>query len=60
MFLVFVDTPALCGDTLVYLTSERREWLGGRYVNVTWDMPQLMAKEKELVEGDKLKVRMVV
>ncbi|KAL2209148.1 NAD(P)-binding protein [Sarocladium strictum] len=57
---IFVDTPALCGDTLVYLTSERREWLGGRYVNVTWDMPQLMAKEKELVEGDKLKVRMVV
>lgn len=50
----------LCGDTLVYLTKERREWLAGRYVNVTWDMPQLMAKEDELVKGDKLKVRMVV
>lgn len=33
---VFVDTAAMTGDTLVYLTNERRGWLNGRYVNCTW------------------------
>ncbi|KAL5333386.1 hypothetical protein BJX70DRAFT_406232 [Aspergillus crustosus] len=57
--LVFTETPKLSADTLVYLTSEKRQWLGGRYVNVTWDMPELMRKEEEIVSGDKLKVRLV-
>ena len=57
---VFVEKPALCGDTLVYLTGERREWLAGRYVNVTWDMPQLMAKGAELAKADKLKMKLSV
>jgi NAD(P)-dependent dehydrogenase (short-subunit alcohol dehydrogenase family) len=56
---VFVDTPRLAGDTVVYLTSERRQWLSGRYVNVTWDMPELEAKKEEIVSGDKLKVKLV-
>jgi hypothetical protein len=42
------------------LTSEKREWLAGRYINSTWDSPQLMAKKDEIVSGDKLKVRLVV
>ncbi|KAH9886810.1 hypothetical protein F4778DRAFT_439784 [Xylariomycetidae sp. FL2044] len=57
---VFVDTAELSADSLVYLTSEKRVWLGGRYVNVTWDLPELMAKEEDMVKGDKLKVRLVV
>ncbi|KAJ6184621.1 hypothetical protein N7519_005922 [Penicillium mononematosum] len=56
---VLTDTPELCGDTVVYLVSERREWLSGRYVNVTWDMPQLMAKREEIEQGDKLKVKLI-
>ena len=60
MFAVFVETPQLSADTLVYLTKEKREWLAGRYVNCTWDMPQLMAMEGDIVEGDKLKVRLVI
>ncbi|OQE46890.1 hypothetical protein PENCOP_c001G06772 [Penicillium coprophilum] len=56
---VLTDTPELCGDTVVYLVSERRQWLSGRYVNVTWDMPQLMAKREEIEQGDKLKVRLI-
>ncbi|KAI1641228.1 hypothetical protein F4809DRAFT_637006 [Biscogniauxia mediterranea] len=57
---VFVETPELSADSLVYLTLKRREWLGGRYVNVTWDLPELMSKEDEIVKGDKLKVKLVV
>jgi len=33
---VFVETPQLSGDTIVFLTKEKREWLGGRYINCTW------------------------
>ncbi|KAK9244007.1 hypothetical protein V1506DRAFT_477467 [Lipomyces tetrasporus] len=53
---VFVDTPELCANTLVFLTSEKRAWVGGRYINVTWDMPQLAAKQQEIVNEDKLKL----
>ena len=56
---VYIETPELAADTVVFLTSGEKRWLGGRYVNVTWDMPELMAKEKEIVQGDKLKVRLV-
>lgn len=58
--LDLVDTPELPGDTLAYLTQERRTWLGGRYFSVTWDMPEFLAREKEVVDGDKLKMRLVV
>jgi NAD(P)-dependent dehydrogenase (short-subunit alcohol dehydrogenase family) len=58
----YVDTPALCADSVVYLTKERREWLTGRYVNVTWDMPEFVSdsKQKLIVDGDMLKVKLVV
>ncbi|GKU07591.1 glucose 1-dehydrogenase 2 [Fusarium langsethiae] len=54
----FVDTPELTGDSLVFLASERRPWLVGRYINLTWDLPELMSKEREIVKDDKLKVRL--
>ena len=59
---IFVDTPELCGDTLVFLAKGRYQWLSGRYINVTWDMPELVsaAKQKQIVDGDMLKVRLVV
>ncbi|KAH8797921.1 putative 2-(R)-hydroxypropyl-CoM dehydrogenase [Xylogone sp. PMI_703] len=54
---VFVETPEIGSNTLVFLMNERREWIGGRYINVTWDMPQLMARKDYIVQGDKLKVK---
>ncbi|KAF9771893.1 hypothetical protein IL306_010456 [Fusarium sp. DS 682] len=39
--------------------SEKRSWLAGRYINLTWDLPELMTKEQDIVKGDKLKVRLV-
>lgn len=56
---MFTESAELSADTIVYLTRERREWLGGRYVNCTWDMPELMAQKDEIVKDDKLKVRLV-
>lgn len=57
---VFTETPELPADTIVYLVNEKREWLRGRYINCTWDMPQLMAKKDDIVKGDKLKVKLDV
>jgi hypothetical protein len=52
------DTPMVAADTITFLTQGRRLWLTGRYVNCQWDMPELLARENEIVEGDKLKMRM--
>jgi NAD(P)-dependent dehydrogenase (short-subunit alcohol dehydrogenase family) len=57
---VLIDTPELSGDTVVWLTKERREWLQDRYVSCTWDMEELEGMREEIVRGDLLKVRMVV
>jgi NAD(P)-dependent dehydrogenase (short-subunit alcohol dehydrogenase family) len=57
---VFTETVELPADTTVWLTAKKREWLGGRYVNVTWDMPQLEEKREAIVEGDRLKVKLDV
>jgi len=57
---LLVDTPELGADSIVWLTQHRSLWLSGRYVNVNWDLPELMAKEAEVVEGDKLKMRIVI
>ena len=55
-----VDTPELAADTIVWLTQEKRMWLAARYLSATWDMPEIMSRKDEIVEGDKLKVRLVV
>ncbi|CZR54074.1 related to peroxisomal short-chain alcohol dehydrogenase [Phialocephala subalpina] len=55
---LFTETPEISADTLTFLTREKRDWLAGRYINVTWDMPELMSKENEIVKGDKLKVKL--
>ncbi|KFY88099.1 hypothetical protein V500_06561 [Pseudogymnoascus sp. VKM F-4518 (FW-2643)] len=54
------ETPELVADTIVFLTEQRREWLAGRYVAVTWDMEEFLSKKDEIVKMDKLKVRMIV
>lgn len=60
MHAVLSDTPEVAADTMVWLTQEKRDWLAGRYVSCTWDMPEFMAKKDEIVKGDLLKVRMAV
>lgn len=60
MHVFLIDTPELAGDTIVWLASERREWLRGRYVSCTWDMGQLLEKKEEVVKNELLKVRLCV
>ncbi|TVY67470.1 Short chain dehydrogenase citE [Lachnellula suecica] len=54
------DTPDLCGGFLVWLTKGQRSWTNGRYLASAWDVDELEAKKDEIVQGDKLKMRMVV
>lgn len=57
---VLVDKPELAANTITWLTQERRPWLAGRYVSVNWDMEELDSRKDEIVQGDKLKLRLVI
>ncbi|KAI5362224.1 Putative short-chain dehydrogenase/reductase SDR, NAD(P)-binding domain superfamily [Septoria linicola] len=50
--------PEIAGDTIVWLASQRREWLGGRYVSCPWYMEESMSRKEEISQGDKLKMKM--
>lgn len=54
------DTPEVAGDTITWLSKERRDWLQGRYVDCCWDMGELEARKDEIVSEDKLKARLSV
>jgi len=58
--VVLIDTPELSAGFVVWLTKGARTWLNGRYLAATWDVAELEAKKEEILEGDKLKVRLVV
>ena len=57
---ISLDSSSLCGAFLIWLVKEKREWLNGRYLDATWDVEELEKKKEEIVEGDKLKMRLVV
>ncbi|KAL9080723.1 MAG: hypothetical protein Q9159_007539 [Coniocarpon cinnabarinum] len=54
------DSPSLCGAFLIWLVKGKKEWLNGRYLDATWDVEELEKKKDEIVQGDKLKMRLVV
>jgi hypothetical protein len=54
------DDEGLAGAVCVWLSKEKREWLSGRYVSCNWDVGELESMKDGIVEGDKLKFRMVV
>ena len=54
------DTPELTGGYVVWLTSQNRDYLNGRYVAATWDVDVLEKMKDQIVEGDKLKMKLVV
>jgi len=55
-----IDTPELSGGFVVWLTAKKREWLHGRYVSATWDVDVLEGMRDEIVQGKKLKFKMIV
>ena len=60
MHALLNDTPELAGDSVVWLTRERRDWLMDRFVSVQWDMSELEQMKGEIVEKDLLKFKMAV
>lgn len=57
---LMTETEPLPADTVVYLTQQKRQWLAGRYISATWDVQELINKKDKIVEGDLLKLRMLV
>ena len=52
-----LDSADLCGATAVWLTKDReKRWLSGRLVSATWDVDELIAKERNIVDHDLLKL----
>ncbi|KAJ8124932.1 hypothetical protein O1611_g8707 [Lasiodiplodia mahajangana] len=60
MHALLNDEPALPAHTIVWLSKEHRPWLNGRFVSVAWDMEELESKKDKIVEGNLLKLRMIV
>ena len=58
--VIVVDTPDLTPHAILWFMRERREWLRGRYVSCQWDVDALLAKKQEVIDGDKLKVRLSI
>jgi len=52
------DSPDLGANAMVWLTSEPRKWLQGRFVSVNWDMEEFLAMREEIEKGDLLKYRL--
>lgn len=55
-----VDSVGLCGAFLLWLVQERPKWLSGRCLSANWDVEELQGKKHAIVNGDQLKMRMVV
>ena len=55
-----IDRPEMCGDSLVWLTKERRDWLRSRYISCNWDMQELEDLREEIEQKDLLKMRLTL
>ncbi|KAK7219030.1 hypothetical protein V2G26_007033 [Clonostachys chloroleuca] len=55
--MISQDKPELAGDTLVFLTKEKRQWLSGRMITLNWDMEEFLSKKEEIIARDSLKFR---
>lgn len=60
MLPLLCDKIALPADTTLWLASERRDWLNGRYVTSNWDLEELESKKSEIVEKDLFKFRVTI
>ncbi|OTA66796.1 NAD(P)-binding protein [Hypoxylon sp. EC38] len=58
MHQLLVDEAQLPADTMVWLSSENRPWLSGRFINAKWDMEELQAKKDDIVKKDLLTFRL--
>lgn len=50
------DSPTLAAHSIPFLTSERRDWLAGRWVTCKWHLPKLLEMKNEIVEKNLLRL----
>jgi NAD(P)-dependent dehydrogenase (short-subunit alcohol dehydrogenase family) len=55
---MLTDTIELPSHTVVWLTSQRRDFIRGRYLSSQWDMQQLESHAQEIMDQDLLKVKL--
>lgn len=55
----YTETAELAADTAVYLSTPRASYLNGRYVDARWDLGELEAHKKRILEEDLLKTAIV-
>lgn len=48
------DSPALVGGLAVWLSTEKAEFLRGKYVESYWSVDDLIAKKEDIVKGGEL------
>lgn len=53
------ETPELAADSVVWLTGTRKEFLGGVYVDTTWDMGEFEKRKEDIVKKGLLRVRLI-
>ncbi|KAH8173597.1 short chain dehydrogenase domain-containing protein [Sarocladium implicatum] len=54
------DDVGLAGRLCVWLASEKRSWLSGRYIDSRWDLEELERRRPQIEEKDQLKFRLVL
>jgi hypothetical protein len=54
MMVLLKDTVELPADTIVWLCTERRDWLSGRFITATWNMEELVKRKGEKVVWEDL------
>ena len=50
------DTARLSGDVGVWLATGDKAYLSGRHISANWDVEDLEARKKEIVDGKRLQV----
>ena len=55
-----IDSPTLCTDLCLYLTTPRADFLRGRFVSANWDILELEGRRDEVMNKDLLKMRLLV
>jgi hypothetical protein len=54
------DHVGLAGRLCVWLASEKKPWLSGRYLDSRWDLEELERRRSQIVGKDQLKFRLVL
>jgi hypothetical protein len=57
---VLITSPEMAGGFSVWLASEKRLWLSGRYLDARWDVEELMKKKEDILAKDLLKFKLAL